>query len=210
MEIRVCKPHSPSGRVVWIHENDPSELWNLLNDTGVTLICVTDADWNRDLSPWPAEKVFRGADFAGNAPEHLAELLKRIPDAENSLGFPVKSRIIAGYSLAGLFALWASCVTDCFDGAVSASGSLWFDGFTEFLGENRTHADAVYLSLGDAEHKTKNPRMAKVEDCTRDYHRILTQQGVPCRLEMNPGGHFTDPAGRLAKGIRWINERTAE
>ena len=99
MEIRVCKPENPSGHIVWIHENNPSELWNLLNDTGVTLICVTDADWNRDLSPWPAEKVFRGADFAGGASEHLADLLKSIPDTEESLGpreIPHHCRVFTG------------------------------------------------------------------------------------------------------------------
>ena len=208
MEIRLCKPEHPSGHVVWIHENDPSELWDLLNDTGVTLICVTDADWNRDLSPWKAEKVFRGADFTGNAPEHLKELRKHLNETEESLGYPVTRRTIAGYSLAGLFALWSAGVTDSFDSVVSASGSLWFDGFTEFLGANRIHADAVYLSLGDAEHKAKNPRMARVEDCTRECCEILTEHGIPCIFEKNSGGHFTDPAGRLARGIRWIDERT--
>ncbi len=208
MEIRICKPENPCGHIVWIHENDTTELWNLLKNTGVTLICVTDADWNRDLSPWKAERVFRGDDFGGMAPEHLNELLKILPETEQSLGYPVTRRTIAGYSMAGLFALWSSCVTDCFDGVVSASGSLWFDGFTDFMENHRTHADTVYLSLGDTEYRTKNPRMAKVEDCTRRCREILQSREIPCTLEMNHGGHFTDPAGRLAKGIRWINQRS--
>lgn len=208
MEIKLCKPENPSGHVVWIHENDPSELWNLLKDTGAALICVTDADWNRDLSPWKAEKVFRGDDFAGMAPVHLEELLNCLQKTEETLGYPVTFRIIAGYSLAGLFALWSSCVTDVFDGVVSASGSLWFDGFAEFLETGTVSAEQVYLSLGDTEYRTKNPRMAKVQDCTERCCGILQNKGIPCVFEQNQGGHFTEPALRLAKGIRQIIERS--
>lgn len=208
MEIKVCKPQNPTGHVVWIHENDTSELWNLLKDTGVTLITVTDADWNRDLSPWQADRVFRGGDFTGGAPVHLAALLDRIPETEKSLGYPVKCRTIAGYSLAGLFALWSVHVTDAFDFAVSVSGSLWFDGFTNFMASHPTNARAVYLSLGDAEHRTKNPRMAKVEDCTRECRAMLEERGIPSTFERNPGGHFTDVPARTARGILWISERT--
>ena len=208
MEIRICKPENPSGHVVWIHENDTEELCSLTKDTGVTFIAVTDADWNRDLSPWQAERVFHGGNFTGGAPEHLGKLLGAIPETENVLGFPVKCRTIAGYSLAGLFALWAVHITDVFDCAVSVSGSLWFDGFTDFMASHPTNAEAVYLSLGDAEHRTKNPRMARVEDCTRECFGILTERGIPCTFELNSGGHFTDVSERIARGIRWIDERT--
>ncbi len=207
MEIRISKSENPNGHVVWIHENDATQLWNLLKDTGMTLIAVTDADWNRDLSPWKAERVFRGDDFGGMAPEHLEQLLKILPETEKLLGYPVTHRTIAGYSLAGLFALWSVHITEVFDSAATVSGSLWFDGFTDFVKKNRIHAEAVYLSLGDLEYRTRNSRMARVEDSTRECHRILTEKGIPCIFEMNSGGHFEDPHGRLAKGIRWIYER---
>ena len=34
--------------------------------------------------------------------------------------------------------------------------------------------------------------------------RILREKGAETTFELNPGGHFSDPVGRLAKGIRWI------
>jgi hypothetical protein len=36
-----------------------------------------------------------------------------------------------------------------------------------------------------------------VRDC-------FAEKGVPTVFEMNPGGHFQDPEGRMAKGIRWM------
>ncbi len=36
-------------------------------------------------------------------------------------------------AISGLFALWALYRTDFFAGAVSASGSVWFPGFREFV-----------------------------------------------------------------------------
>ena len=47
-----------------------------------TLICIDGVDWDRDLSPWPAEKVFRGgADFSGGADAFLQVLLQDILSA---------------------------------------------------------------------------------------------------------------------------------
>ncbi len=55
-----------------------------------------------------------------------------VPLTENHLGYAPEFRGIAGYSLAGLFALWAVYQTGLFDRAASVSGSLWFDGFLTF------------------------------------------------------------------------------
>ena len=60
----------------------------------------------------------------------------------------------------------------------------------------------VFLSLGDREKNTKNPRMATVEDNTRRILSLLTARGVPAALEMNPGGHFNDVPQRIARGIQ--------
>ena len=51
-----------------------------------TLVCIEGADWDRDLSPWPAEKVFRGGDdFSGGTEDFLHTLLTKIvPAAEDS------------------------------------------------------------------------------------------------------------------------------
>ena len=71
-----------------------------------------------------------------------------IPFTEEKLGYVPKFHGIAGYSLAGLFALWSVYQTDLFDWAASISGSLWFDGFLEFMKANTPKVKFIYFSLG--------------------------------------------------------------
>ena len=44
--------------------------------------------------------------------------------------------VIAGYSLAGLFALWAAWNSGYFRRVASVSGSLWYPGFTDYIRNN--------------------------------------------------------------------------
>ena len=110
---------------------DAEALRALLPDC--TLIAMDAADWNRQLSPWPAPAIFRGqSDFAGGGEACLSEICDRvIPEIESDRA--VKRRIIAGYSMAGLFSLYAASHCECFSGAVSASGSVWYEGFIDFM-----------------------------------------------------------------------------
>ncbi len=171
-----------------------------------TLVCISGVDWDRDLSPWPAERVFRGGDdFSGGADAFLRILLTvLIPSAEESLS--PAWRAIFGYSLAGLFSLWAMTKTDAFQRCASVSGSLWFDGFTEYLSAHPLlgRPEKVYLSLGDREEKAKNPRMQRVHIATEQAREIITKQGIPCLFELNPGGHFQDVLTRQKRAIRWM------
>ena len=93
---------------------------------GFYLIALRVGDWNADLSPWPAPAVFGREGFAGGASATLAEVLKYCADRD-------RTYIIGGYSLAGLFALWAAYRTDVFSGVAAASPSLWFPGFLEYM-----------------------------------------------------------------------------
>lgn len=164
-----------------------------------SLIAVKVRDWNRDLSPWQAPAVFGHADFGGGAQKTLDGILNLIPEG--------KPCFIGGYSLAGLFALWAVCSSDRFSGAAAASPSVWFPGFSDFMKTNRIHAAAVYLSLGDREEKTRNPVMAAVGDRIRELDRLLLGKGIPHTLEWNPGNHFRDADLRTARAFAWLMNR---
>ena len=168
-----------------------------------TLAAFPVEDWDEELSPWRAEKVFRGGrDFGCGAAATLRLLEREVLPA---LGGG-ETAYLAGYSLAGLFALWALYESRAFAGAVSASGSLWFPGFREFA-EARDfprRPDRLYLSLGDRESRTRNPVMAAVEENTRALYELYRARGLACTFELNPGNHFRDPALRLAKGIAAI------
>ena len=168
-----------------------------------TLVCIEGVDWDRDLSPWAAKKVFRGGeDFSGEANAFLQTLLTElIPAAE--AGLSPAWRAVFGYSLAGLFSLWAMTQTDVFARCASVSGSLWFDGFVDYLAAHPLLGapERVYLSLGDREEQAKNPRMQRVRAATEEAQAVIEAQGVPCAFELNPGGHFQDVPARQRRAV---------
>lgn len=157
-------------------------------------------DWFHDLSPWKAPAVFGNTPFGDGAEETLDKILKL---TEN----PEKKYVIGGYSMGGLFALWACCRTDRFRGAAAVSPSVWFPGFAEYTASRPMLAGQVYLSLGDREEKTRNPVMATVGDRIRELYAELSSRGISCCLEWNKGNHFTDPDRRTARGFAWVLEK---
>ena len=117
--------------------------------------------------------------------------------------------VLAGYSLGGLFALWAAYRTEIFDGICAVSPSLWVRGWDAYAEGRVACADAVYLSLGDKEERARNVRMAAVGDCVRRQASRLTRQFTEGKtvFEWNRGGHFDDEPGRMARGLAWTAER---
>ena len=159
-------------------------------------------DWNRDLSPWEAPAVFGNAGFGNGAQDTLKAILDTCGDCE-------KTYFLGGYSLSGLFALWAGCVTDRFQGIAAASPSGWFPGFVDYLKAHPMLGKAVYLSLGDREEKTRNPVMSMVGNCIRTCRDILDAQSIPTELVWNQGNHFRDADKRTAHGFAWVLRRAA-
>ena len=166
-------------------------------DMDVHLIAVKVDDWNNDLSPWDAPAVFGKERFGSGASETLGDLLELCGDKS-------RTYYIGGYSLAGLFALWAAYQTDVFKGVASASPSMWFPGFAEYMKKNEIKTDTVYFSLGDREEKARNPVMATVGDRIREAHVLLKERGVNCVLEWNEGNHFRDADIRTARAFAWV------
>ncbi len=96
-----------------------------------TLVAISDLDWNHDMAPWDSPPGFKNAEsFTGGANDYLQLLVEEIiPRAEKELAGPPAWRGIAGYSLAGLFALYAIYQTDVFSRVGCMSGSSvvsWF------------------------------------------------------------------------------------
>ena len=176
-------------------ESEVEEIKNLTDD-GFCLIAIKVRNWNHDLSPWKAPAVFGKEGFGDGANATLQEVLKHCVDRN-------KTYIIGGYSLAGLFALWAAYQTDVFAAVAAASPSMWFPGFVDYMKKNEIQCKSVYLSLGDKEEKTRNPVMASVGNCIREASDILTKSGVNTILEWNKGNHFKDADLRTARAFAW-------
>lgn len=177
---------------------------NAFAGCGAAVLEVTGADWFRDFSPWPSPRLSPGdADFGGGARAYLDALTRFLVQAEKREGLAPASRFAAGYSLAGLFALYALTQSDFFSGAASVSGSLWYDGWTEFLQAAPLPCTPafVYLSLGRREADTRRARICRIAECTENTARLLAQRGIPVQFEWNPGGHFNEPDARLARAV---------
>ena len=196
---------NPDASVVMIQMADDHDLEFIesevreiqkLTEVDFCLIAIKVQNWNLDLSPWKAPAVFGKEGFGGGADKTLEEVLKYCSDRD-------KTYIIGGYSLAGLFALWAAYQTDVFAAVAAASPSIWFPGFVDFMKENEIHSKAVYLSLGDKEEKARNPVMATVGACIREASDILKEKGIKIILEWNQGNHFKDAGLRTAKAFAW-------
>ena len=165
-------------------------------------------NWNDALSPWEAPAVWGKESFGGNAAGTLRFLTEQaISTLKQQFALPENVRIVlGGYSLAGLFALWASTQTELFSGIAAASPSVWFPGWMEFEQQHPIQAQCIYLSLGDREERTKNLIMAAVGDNIRALHSRLAERGADCTLEWNCGGHFKDTDLRTARAFRWVME----
>lgn len=173
-----------------------AQLIREMTDIDFSLRAVK-VDWFTDLSPWNSPPVFQNIPFGNGAPDTLQEMLKLVAD-------PAKQYFIGGYSMGGLFALWAALQTDVFAGVAAVSPSVWFPGFIDYASSRPFRAKQVYLSLGDREEKTRNQVMATVGDRIRELHEHFRQMDIPCFLEWNEGNHFKNPDLRTAKGFAWL------
>ena len=178
---------------------------NDYSEAGVNVASVTVSDWNAELSPWKAEKCFKdGEDFKGEADAFLNCMIETIPAFEADNGINAARRGIMGYSLAGLFCLYAASKTDMFDMAASVSGSLWFDGWIDYLKARSEayHDMKIYLSVGDREKKTRNVRLASVESNMLATRDILAASGADVICELNEGGHFVKDNTRMLRALK--------
>lgn len=181
-----------------------------INAPECSLLIIDGLRWEHDMTPWYCAPVM-GKDnpFTGGADDYLLLLISDIlPRALSVIGGNPAFIGIAGYSLAGLFALYAAYRYDLFERIASISGSLWFPGFKEFAltHEFARRPEKIYLSVGDREAKTRNSILKTVQRNTEEIAEYYRKTGMDVSLELNPGNHFQNAAQRCAKGIGAILE----
>lgn len=189
-------------------ESDGKEVFQTLcgmNCPDFSLLSVSGIDWNHDLSPWQCPPVFnRDAPFSGGADEYLNLLTRSIiPGAVEKGGLRPSFYGIAGYSLAGLFAIYSLYKTDLFSRAACMSGSLWFPDFVEYAESHEPlqKLEKLYFSVGDREERTRNELMKSVRVNMEKLAVWYSSKDIDVLSELNPGNHFKDPPLRIAKGI---------
>ena len=202
---------------------------------GVCLVNVGVDLWEENFSPWCAPRVFaKGPNFGDGAQKTLDTLINQvIPWAESELTDPPAYRMLVGYSLAGLFSLWAGVTQagvspqvarGCQPGAPAAphvdvptptfqrigavSGSFWFPGLLDYV-DQQLRRGAVglthaYLSLGDREARTPNPQIMHVRENAELLANKLENAGITSTFELNRGNHFQNVEGRMQKALDWL------
>ena len=208
--------------VVYLHSfrGNGEDVWKAchgLNDCPpMVLVSVNNPGTGLDdeLSPWPAEGVWKGqSPYKGLAAEHLRWMMEEcVPQVEAEFGIRDILPVIAGYSLAGLFALWATWNSGYFRRVASVSGSLWYPGFTDYTRNNepksgcgeKSGPEKAYFSLGDRESRTRHPLMSRVDTCTAEVVERVRSYGIETTFEWNPGNHFDHPEQRMARAIAWL------
>lgn len=187
---------------------------------GFAIVFFDSVEWARALMPWADDAVSRDAEVGSHAPDTLRFIEHTLlPWLRERFG--ALPCIIGGYSLGGLFALWAARNTDAFAAVAAASPSLWIKGWGEYAAahpilspktttqnstsQHITTTTPVHLSLGDREEHCRNQRMKRIGDCVRAEYDLLCQQLSPTAvtLRWHEGGHFGAEAERTAEAFAW-------
>lgn len=175
------------------------------------LVAISGLDWNHDMSPWVIPPISnREPPCTGGADDYLQLLTKEIiPRAERYMQGGPAWRGLAGYSLAGLFAVYSIYQTDHFARIASISGSLWFPEFKEYAvsHEIRGKPEHLYMSLGDKEYKTRNPYLKTIQDNTEELAAFYREQQIDTEFHLNPGNHYKEALERTTAGIAWLLNR---
>lgn len=201
---------------------------------GVSLVNVGVDLWEENFSPWCAPRVFaKGPNFGNGAQKTLDTFINQvIPWAESDLTEPPAYRALVGYSLAGLFSLWAGVSPQLSDAAApqvargvargsqldapattfqrigAVSGSFWFPSLLDYV-DQQLSGGAVglthaYLSLGDREARTPNPQIMHVRENAELLASELENAGITSTFELNRGNHFQNVEGRMQKALDWL------
>lgn len=197
----------PTASVIYLIDSPdhPSDASILELPRTCTVVTVPVRNWGEALTPWPAPGLYREEpDFGGQASDTLAELCNDvIPALEAAAGLSPTARAICGYSLAGLFSLYAFVTRDFFSACGCLSGSVWYEGWVDHLRSIRRSYDGrfAFLSLGTKEKRGGRPIMRTVQDNMQACAQILQDCGCHVRLQLTPGNHLQHVPERLGAGI---------
>ena len=203
----------PGAPIIYLNtfSDEGQKVYGAAQATGCppfTLVAISNLDWNHDMVPWDGPSAFKNAEpCTGGADDYLRLLTEEIiPTAEKGIAGVPCWRGIAGYSLAGLFALYAIYQTDLFSHVGSMSGSLWYSGMKEYIfsHEPKRRPDCIYFSLGDKESKTRNPVLRSVRQNTEEIQAFYQAKGIDTVFQLNPGNHYDHAVERTAAGLCWL------
>lgn len=199
----------PSASVIYVVDlpEHPFDIATAAAGCAANVVSVPVRSWDDALTPWPAPGVRRqGGDFGGAADLTRAELTERVvPELERAMGLAPAARALCGYSLGGLFALYAFVCDARWRACGCLSGSLWYPGWVAWLCDRLQGLDGTgrfaYLSLGTKERRGGAPIMHSVQDNMEECAELLRGCGCAVEVRLGPGNHMQFHTERLAAGL---------
>lgn len=211
----VAYPGPANSPVVYLNSyiDDSREISSLLAQKDCpphSLVVISHLAWDDEMSPWECPALTEDdTPCTGGADTYLVWLTQTlIPKVEKHFSGEIPYRALAGYSLAGLFALYAPYKTSIFSRIASMSGSLWFPDFISYIKSNKMvrKPDCIFLSLGETEDNSPIPMLDTVRIRTEEAYTYFQDLSIPSMFRLNPGDHLTECSERTVAGIRWILE----
>lgn len=212
--IQLYDCNLPKAPILYLiaHQIDPKLLLLLqekqLPPFSLACIEISEAQWNILLAPWATPQNFpKYLRCQGGASDFLKTLAETIvPKIQAQLSHPCGFQTMAGYSLAGLFSIFAMCQWDQLAGVCAVSGSFWYPDFEAwFLKHLPTHLPlCVYFSTSEKEWDSKNVRLSSLKLTLETMEKSLGDKGVKTICQINSGNHFQEATPRLALGIEWM------
>ena len=145
------------------------ELIAQASGNGFAMVFFDCVEWARALMPWADDAVSRDAEVGSHAPDTLRFIEHTLlPWLRERFG--ALPCIIGGYSLGGLFALWAARNTDAFAAVAAASPSLWIKGWGEYAA-----AHPILSPQAIIQHSTLNTQHSSSPQATIQHSTLNTQ-----------------------------------
>jgi len=192
----------------WIIEHKPALALNF--------VLIDSKNRADDYTPWPLQASnAMPKDFGGKAAEHLTFITtKVIPFCESEYGFSssTEKRVIGGYSLGGLFSLYAAVNTDLFGTILSCSSSMWYPDFLDYLMEHPFKAlhPNLYMSVGDEEGLTASNLTKDQIPNTMAFKDWLEKkfQANDFKFILEEGNHGNNIPRRVERAVGWVKENS--
>ena len=206
-------PGAAASPVVYLNcfQDPGDQIAQLLRQTqapSCSLVTISNLSWDDDMTPWDCPPLSADDNPChGKADEYLEWMLSElVPATDRYLSEKPCYRALAGYSLAGLFSVYALYRTGAFDRAASMSGSLWYPDFLEYTRAHKMvrQPSCLYFSLGDRECRTSHPLLKTVQERTEALARDCAAAGIETVFELNPGNHFQKATRRTVNGLAWM------
>jgi len=173
------------------------------------VVSVPVSDWDDALTPWVAPGLYEGdADFGACADETLAQLVDEvIPTFEQAHGLRPSQRAVCGYSLGGLFSLYAFTHADAFASCAALSPSVWYEGWIDALSQIAGDFSErfAFLSIGKKEKRAMPAILHCVEDNVVRTSALLADLGCQTQVEIGPGNHMQHIPERMSAGLRAVD-----